>query len=275
MNDTVFLILTRLFLINKEFSQYAPITPEWVEGKWDTFVNQCLPSVTTQTNKEFDFVVLVDKSFPFYDLVKGKVQRENKRGTIKLNYVDFTWGDGVPFGHKPRTFIKDISKFVYDYVLNNYSNCKKLITARLDGDDLISRDYVEMAYNNITDGWLSFENGYYWYVTNDLVDNIIKITDFQNAHLIYTESFTKEVMPLTVYHRMHNKIGFKKGDSQLTVVANDVRGWWIDGVGQNSNIKKNSEYMKYSRGWESRVLEEKSKAEIKQHFELPECIKNL
>jgi hypothetical protein len=237
MDTNVFLIIMRLFLHNKTHTHYDRITKGWVIEKWNFFKKDCLLSIKGQSSKDFKLVVLIDPTFPHYNLVKEEVEKEAKTGSFDLQYVNFEWGDGVPFSQA--NFHVNVANFTNTYINSHYPNCKWLITARLDGDDIIARKYVEKIWsiNKVgKEGWIILKNGYYFSRDGFVVDDNI-----YNAHLVYCEPCGSQIK--TVYHRMHNSLAYQgPADNRFTIIDDTSQRWWADRVAENTNIKKKKEW---------------------------------
>lgn len=257
------LIIIRLLLKNKIYhwdTRYAKFTPEdwqeFVKEKVDLFLNHNLPSVEAQTNQDFDYLVLIDPDFPEYECVRDIIESQSHR--FELRYTDIPWGDGYSSGGAD-VFVSAMQKHVYDYVQEKYPACEWLTTQRIDSDDLICTDFVECVMERFEEKeqWIIFETGY-TYLKDNLPEwpgGIFTITDFQTPHSTYCEPFGYDIK--TVYHRMHNKLGVKRGEDMVLVPGGDVtkhgylvtswtKGYWLDYAAYASNICKDP---KRSRRW--------------------------
>ena len=179
------IILTRFNLetpgVERTFRERAG----WLDRRIDLFEKFCLPSVVSQTVKNFKWIIYADVRTPerhqskFFEYAQHDV-------------VDIRWVDGHNFS---------LSNVRADIKCTLSTGCNWLITTRLDNDDAIHRTYVEkiQAYCsfrrregiNFTRGLILSEGRLY--VSRDL----------SNAFISLSEP-TKDM--LTVWCRQHTDI---------------------------------------------------------------------
>lgn len=111
------------------------VKPSWFKKRLDLFNSYTKKSVKNQTNTNFEWLVLVDPSFP------GFVYQEI--------FTLHKWKIGKEW--------RDLS----DLILSR-TNADWIITSRIDNDDLIRYDFMEKVRRafNYEEEWLSFPNGY-------------------------------------------------------------------------------------------------------------------
>lgn len=254
-SEIVYLILARFSLKNNIFRTH--LYKDWSEKDWTIFLDERkrvfieynLPSLKSQTNKDFDYLVYIDPTFPAINAVlDGMKDAEKNNNLVKLQYVNFPWGDGDP--NCP--FTKPLKFHVFNYIENNYPNCKWLITTRLDTDDLLARDFIQETYNIFRNGeswrrrkqehWISFEHGYCYLKTKNI---FIQYTDWASCHVIFCEPFHNDKKYVeTVFHRTHSKLGFtREHTDKITVIYSPERGWWLDLIGLNTNLARHNKYL--------------------------------
>lgn len=280
-SKVVSLMLSRMFLKNNfyryatggrdEHKPYNEYTLEdwetYATLKADHFLNFTLPAVQAQTNQDFEYLVFVDPTFPGYSSVCERM--EAQRHLYTLIYTDMPWGDGVPF-KTWKTWLPLFQGKVKAYVDKNYSNCRWLITHRLDADDIICNDFVESVADRFEEKerWILFSDGYMAFPS--LEDpNVLKAfwhTVKKTTHPVYCEPFGDEVK--TAYHRIHNKLGLPLPCDRALVVESEqggdfTKGYWFDLSGYSCNVSRGpSGFTKFSPN----VLSKAQQEDIRNNF---------
>ena len=106
------------------------LTEEWLKNRFELFENYCLPSVRSQTNKDFKWLVFFDIESPLP--YKEKIMEYQKDCAMFQ-----------PF------FVQDMSYFfstIQDELKK--STAPYIITSRIDNDDCISQHYIEEVQRN-------------------------------------------------------------------------------------------------------------------------------
>ena len=138
-------ILTRF---NVRLEEHRQRGADWLQHRCELFERFCLPSVIGQTCKNFDWVVFFDAATPMP--FQERIRRYHDQGDIRRIYLKGEFGQDA---------IRDaIGHLVdgYDYV----------ITTRLDNDDAICRNFVEVIQSRFAAQefeFLNFTNGYVWH----------------------------------------------------------------------------------------------------------------
>ena len=106
------------------------LTDDWHKNRFNLFTNFCFPSVASQTNKNFEWLVFFDSSTTkeYRDLIK----------TLEVKMPNFK-----PF------FINGMDEFLPS--LKSYIseiNEDFIITSGLDNDDCLSKDYIKEVQAN-------------------------------------------------------------------------------------------------------------------------------
>ncbi|MDD3721371.1 MAG: glycosyltransferase [Lutibacter sp.] len=122
------------------------LTEEWLKERFDLFENYCFSSVKNQSNQNFKWLVFFDVNTP--EVYKLKVEK------YKKSYENF-----YPF------FIDGMPNFLPEIVRNikMLDSKKYIITSRLDNDDSIHEDYVNVVqsyFNNQNHLAIDFIDGY-------------------------------------------------------------------------------------------------------------------
>ena len=138
------LILTRF---NVRIEQNAPPSRDWLEHRFDLFERFCLPSVHSQTNANFDWVVFCHPGMPVALLERMEALREWKAFRPIYFYS---------------VFDQAMVRAAISELVHGFSH---LITTRLDNDDAVSRTFIETIQKHFTGQdfeFLNFTNGYIW-----------------------------------------------------------------------------------------------------------------
>lgn len=138
------LILTRF---NMRIEQCGPQGLDWLEHRFALFERFCLPSVRSQTNQNFDWIVFFHPDMP-------AVYRERVR-----TYSEWKVFQPVYFRS---VFDLSMVQGLASELVQGFSH---LITTRLDNDDAICRTFVDSIQNCFTMQdfqFLNFTNGYIW-----------------------------------------------------------------------------------------------------------------
>jgi len=142
-------LITRFNLRNADWkvskSNNEVLTEEWHKDRFQLFTDFCFPSVQSQSNQNFKWLVFFDKTTP--EKYKSLIQ------TFQSKMENF-----IPL------FIDDMNSFLPE--IKSYiskSNSKYLITSRLDNDDCIGKYYIEeiqKKFNNQDFMAFDFIDGY-------------------------------------------------------------------------------------------------------------------
>jgi len=209
----------------------------WVRKKWDLLYRYNLPTVKSQTSQDFTYLLLINKDFPGLEEIKPELDSFNEGDNIKIVYVDFAWGDGAPTQGQ---FALDISDFTTKYVHRNLPDCDWVVTTRLDSDDGISYDFMERLADETErkEGWVLFKTGYIYEASKD---RCMWHSDYLSPYHSFIEPNREKIQ--SVYHRMHNKLGFAETDTdKAVVVSSNHRGWFLEMQGHTSNICKSPHF---------------------------------
>jgi hypothetical protein len=149
MNNLQHFILTR-FNVRVDYSKTrAGINPDWLNHRFQLFDQFCYPSVRSQSNQNFQWLVFFDSETPktFQNRIKKYAQWQN---FIPV-YVDCEFTNEI----NRKAIVQHLKTHV-DY----------LITTRLDNDDAISKNFVQLTQNNFQQQefeFLNFTSGYVWH----------------------------------------------------------------------------------------------------------------
>jgi len=112
--------------------------PAWLEKRFKLFDQFCFPSVSSQSNQNFEWLVFFDIDTP--DAFKQKITIYAERWE---NFIPVYLECPLPYGE----FTDDVRKVVQKYIPDD---CEYLVTTWLDNDDAIHKDYVQMIQDNFS-----------------------------------------------------------------------------------------------------------------------------
>ncbi len=173
----------------------AILTDKWHRNRFKLFTDYCFPSVASQTNKNFDWVVFFDKSTTkeFRDIVSNL---EKELPNFKPIYID-----GMD-QFLPATQ-EYIGKFNEEYI----------ITTGIDNDDCISKHFIEEIQKRFDQQEfmaLDFVDGYTIQTQSE-----IKIGKKLHQYNPFISLFEKNENPKTIRDRSHRN--WKKEKNVLQI----------------------------------------------------------
>jgi len=110
---------------NTNKNNKAILTEEWHKNRFQLFTDFCFPSVASQTNSNFKWIVFFDITTPdeYKKVVSALQQEMDNFIPIFINGMD--------------QFLPSIKSYINDF------NEEYIISSSLDNDDCISRTYIE------------------------------------------------------------------------------------------------------------------------------------
>lgn len=124
-------LITRFNLKNPNWdltkNNEALLTDDWMEERMWFFKNFCFPSVVSQTNTNFSWLLYFDVSTP------EKYRNEIKELVQNNNNIFVFFIEGMP------AFYPEI----YEYIKKNSFEYTHIITSRIDNDDCISKQFID------------------------------------------------------------------------------------------------------------------------------------
>lgn len=185
----------------KSKSGNSVLTNEWLEHRFNLFENYCFPSVTKQSNQNFIWCIFFDVDTPqnFKDKIVDLTSNTSNAVPLFIDGMD------------------NLNIAFKSYINENISNSDShIITTRIDNDDIIHEDFVNIIQSLFQPSDLSvidLRNGYQ--VSIDVAKPEIRLYNHPfNAFISVIEN-TKSFE--TVFARMHydwktekNIISYKK-----------------------------------------------------------------
>ena len=161
--------------------------PEWLEGRFVLFEKYCLPSMMSQTDKNFLWLINVHKDTP--EEYKQKFREyQNLCPQLRITYATTT----IDYSNNLRNFVR-----------NDAPKKEYLVTTRLDSDDALACDYIENIHKHLYKGlgyFIDFNYGYIYDAENKLVHH----TKFRRNPFVSRVEKTVELR--TVHMAPHDKI---------------------------------------------------------------------
>lgn len=174
---------------------------EWLEERKILFEKFCLPSVMSQTNKNFTWVLICDERTP------NKFKQVFESYPAKKLYFDFeNYKQESPkqdsISMQRAIDLEYINKVVSDYLKNEKG--KYIITSRCDSDDAISVEHIDKIQRYVQlhwkgeSFWLNLVRGLKW------CDNHIYPVNSQgNPFISFIEPSSEKL--LTTYQVCHTE----------------------------------------------------------------------
>jgi hypothetical protein len=148
------LLLTRFNVKSK--TTKAGIIPDkaWLNHRFKLFAQFCYPSVYSQSNQNFKWLIFFDTETP--ESFKEKINEYSQWENCIPIYTDLIFDDDGSF---PEELRKKIIRYINP-------KSKYLITTRIDNDDAICKQYIDMIQNNFNEQKceaINFVYGYQFY----------------------------------------------------------------------------------------------------------------
>jgi hypothetical protein len=201
------LLITRFNLKNPDWkftkNNDTLLDDQWMKDRMELFQNYCLPSVVSQTNKNFKWLLFFDSSTS--DFFKNEIQKT----VLDYSNILIFYINGMP----------EFDSSILKYVSENTKDKPYLITSRIDNDDCIHIDFineVQQKFNNQNFMAFDFIKGYTLQVEP-------KIMLGKKEHIFnpFISLIEKNENPKTVWHYVHN---MWKKEPRVTQVT-DKRIW--------------------------------------------------
>lgn len=185
VKDIAHFIVTRFNLPTPGLEQKLRASANWLEDRFRLFEQFCLPSVKSQTVRDFKWLIYFDPQSPDWAMDKIRCHRAEEF------YVPL---------FRERVMRDDL---LNDIAAAAGQKISRLLTTRLDNDDLIVRDFIERlqrkarALSEMPRVALNFPNGF-TYANGFLHHHIDKssafaslLEDWEDARTIWVDMHTK------------------------------------------------------------------------------------
>lgn len=189
------IIITRFNLSNrweKDKHGNQVLNETWLNQRYLLFEQYCLPSMKSQTNQNFEWWVYFDsETDPYYKMKNENLMKvySNFKPKYEKSYVDFE--ENMPQDIHSNLISKGI---VW------------LITTRLDNDDVLADNTVEVIQNkqNFKDNTL-LEIPYGYTLEKNKIFKLRKVESYLNPFISYVEEISLQNRIKSVYYYQHNQ----------------------------------------------------------------------
>jgi hypothetical protein len=205
--NVVHLLLTRFNVIG---NIVHPIADDWLQHRLKLFQSLCLPSVASQTDQDFVWLVFVDESTrPEFLGVLGACQQARFFEICSCRQFN------------RRYLSQAVQKYVCGY--------NSVITSRLDNDDIVHPTYIARVKGIATricssgvreKSWINLTNGY-----RISSDGLYYVRDSSNSFISLLEFIDERAELVTVYAVNHTR-----AESIAPICSVDCAGSWIQVV---------------------------------------------
>ncbi|MGV6829271.1 MAG: glycosyltransferase [Flavobacteriales bacterium] len=228
-------IITRFNLRNPKWEAEnngkTLLTEAWMKERFWLFENFCLPSVKTQSNKNFTWLLYFDTS--------TSITFKNKITKLVQDSPHFVpqFIEGMPVYYES----------IKAYISKNSQNKRYLITTRIDNDDSIHVDFVKTIQNQFKQQKyhvVDLLKGYSLQIKPQII--LGKKDHIFNPFISLIE---ENINPKTVWHNSHNTW---KTEKNVTFIKN--KRLWMVVIHQDNKTNNFNGYGKVS--WN----------DLKQHF---------
>lgn len=193
-------IITRFNLRRKDWkftkNKEEVLSNDWLSERFELFENFCFPSVKNQINQNFKWLVFFDTNTP--EQFKIKIEE------FKNEYENF-----YPF------YIEGMIQFIPSILkeVSVLDNKKYIISSRLDNDDSLHENYVELIQSNFKQ-----QN----YLAIDIIDGYgmqisekTRIGKMRHLFNPYISLIEKKENCKTVWHKGHTYWKYEKNILQI------------------------------------------------------------
>jgi hypothetical protein len=190
---------------NTDRSGSEVLTNEWLDNRIKLFAKYCLPSVLNQTNKNFYWLIFFNSDTPIF------YKNEIDKLISGFDYIYPYFIDGM------NALIGSLKNIIDEKI---EEEDKFIITSRLDNDDIIHKDFIEIIQKNAI--WrnttiIDLCNGYQLDISNNYFD-CRKYNSKLNPFISIVED-SKDFR--TIFDKKHNDWN----DAELIIEINDIALW--------------------------------------------------
>lgn len=193
MNNYLHIIITRFNLPsrwNSDKQGRIVLDNAWLEERFNLFENLCLPSIHGQTQKNFEWWVYFD--------INTEEKFKNRIGVIEKEKGYFK----PKFERSYDDFETNMPAEIYNYL--SRKNIGWLITTRLDNDDMLAKDTVEIIQKRIDfkkNHLIEIPHGYTLELNN--ISKLRRLEGMLNPFISYVENIKTGKLVKSVYYYQH------------------------------------------------------------------------
>ncbi|WP_430467729.1 glycosyltransferase [Winogradskyella ouciana] len=212
-------LITRFNLRNKNWdvtkNNETLLTREWMTHRIGLFSNFCLPSVASQTNKDFQWLL-------FFDQTTDDDFKQELETLLK------------PYPHFKSFYVDGMDAFhpsIKAYVSEDGKESSHIITSRIDNDDCIHKEYIDTIQQQFTSqDFMAIDvlKGYSLQISPEIM--LGKKEHIFNPFISLIE---KNVEPKTVWFSDHN---MWKKESRRVEIAN--KRLWMSIIHEKNKVNE-------------------------------------
>jgi len=191
----------------------AVLTEEWHKNRFQLFTDYCFPSVSAQTNKNFEWLV-------FFDVTTPEIYQDKIRilGSQLSNFKPI-FADGM------EQFLPSLKNYISEF------DTEYIITSGLDNDDCLSKDYIQSVQNRFENQEfmaIDFIDGYTLQISPTY--KLGKKLHLYNPFISLIEKNTNIVTVCNISHRLWKK------ESRITHIKN--KRVWTSVIHQENKVNE-------------------------------------
>ncbi|MTE27623.1 glycosyltransferase [Winogradskyella ouciana] len=212
-------LITRFNLRNKNWdvtkNNETLLTREWMTHRIGLFSNFCLPSIASQTNKDFQWLL-------FFDQTTDDDFKQELETLLK------------PYPHFKSFYVDGMDAFhpsIKAYVSEDSKDSSYIITSRIDNDDCIHKEYIDTIQHQFTSqDFMAIDvlKGYSLQISPEIM--LGKKEHIFNPFISLIE---KNVEPKTVWFSDHN---MWKKESRRIEIAN--KRLWMSIIHEKNKVNE-------------------------------------
>ena len=184
------------------------LNPDWLEHRFELFERFCFPSLRKQSNQNFQWLVFFDIKTP------AKFKEKVRKYTAWQNFVPvYVDRDKYPPGGLAKPVIRKYLRQDVEY----------LITTRIDNDDGVALDFINLIQENFSQQNLQFINFNYGYVWHRQKIYLLKEKSNHFTSLIEKIERKAEAEFKTIYCARHSKLELQGNIKRL-----DIAPTWLE-----------------------------------------------
>ncbi len=211
------LILTRFNLKRLEAD---PLGQDWWERRFDLFERFCYPALRAQSNDNFKWLVFFDADTP------EKFRTRIREYSRWKNFIPIYTRSEIFFGFH---FPSELRPLIIPYIGDR---CKFLVTSRVDNDDAIHKDYVQMVHDQFNEQNLEAIN--FLYGWQFYKGKLILCKLASNPFISLIEKYEENSFR-TVYVRGH---GMLSQVCPVRNIENKNRPAWMQVIHQDNRVNR-------------------------------------
>ncbi|WP_229734128.1 glycosyltransferase [Flavobacterium orientale] len=211
-------LVTRFNLKNKKWdvtkNNESLLTDQWMEHRMELFENYCLPSVVSQTNNNFKWLLFFDISTStIFQKRILDIAQENK--FIKCFFIDG---------------MENFQDAIKEFIAKDAKEIPYIITSRIDNDDCVSKFYIDeiqKQFNFQKYLAVDFVSGY------TLSLNPVMLGKKEQIYNPFISLIEENNNPKTVWHNDHNQ--WKKEKSIINIENKRV---WLSIIHDKNKVNE-------------------------------------